>query len=116
MPNNKFQSTCDNSALWVELDDENAQTINGGAEEFTITNEVSNYTMSYKLDGRSAKLKPDYSIGWEAYSGGIISFDKDARSGYQKSKKYNLEDGRTYAFRPNTSTLNIYDFDLYDIT
>jgi hypothetical protein len=110
------QSTSANSALWIELDDEKAQTINGGSEIFTISNEVSNYTMSYKLDGTSDELETGYSQEWTAYSGGTITFDKDGRSGYQKSKEYDLEDGRIYAFRPNTSTRNVYDFQIYDIT
>ncbi|MEO0014636.1 MAG: hypothetical protein RLZZ535_3025 [Cyanobacteriota bacterium] len=102
--------------LFTDLSEQDSEAINGGAESFTLKNEVNNYDMSYNLDGTSARLKPGYSIGWTAYSGGIVSFDKDARSGYQTSRKYNLSNGRIYAFRPNTSTSNQHDFDLYDIT
>lgn len=101
--------------LFTELDPKNAETINGGAERFRVQNEVSNYSMSYDIDGTSDSLQPGYYQDWTAYSGGIISFDSDGRSGFQ-SKEYNLGNGRTYAFRPNSSTSNPYDFELYDIT
>lgn len=101
--------------LFTELDSKNAEAIKGGAESFTIQNEVSNYSMSYSIDGTSATLEPGYSQGWTAYSGGIISFDSDARSGFQ-SQEYNLGNGGIYAFRPNSSTSDPYDFNLYDIT
>lgn len=112
----KLEISVANQNLFTDLTEQDSEAINGGAESFTLKNEVSNYEMSYNLDGRSARLKPNYHIGWTAYSGGAISFDKDVRFGYQKSKKYDLDDGRIYAFRPNTSTSNQYDIDLYDIT
>lgn len=112
----KLEISVAHQELFTDLTEQDSESINGGSEAFTIENDISNYTISYKLDGRSAKLKPNYYVGWEAYSGGTISFDKDVRSGYQKSKEYDLEDGRIYAFKTNTSTSNPYDVDLYDIT
>jgi hypothetical protein len=56
----------------------------------------------------------DYQ-NWIAYSGGIVQFDKDARSGYQPSRNYNLSNGRVYAFRSNRATRNPYDIDIYRI-
>jgi hypothetical protein len=105
-----------NQALFTNLTEQDAQAINGGYETFTIQNDVSNYYMSYSVDGTSARLDPGRYEDWTAYGGGLVEFDKDARSGYQASQTYNLDSGRTYAFRLNTSTSNPYDFDLYDIT
>jgi hypothetical protein len=104
-----------NQDLFTNLTEQDAEAINGGAEQFTIQNDVSNYTMSYSIDGTSDRLQPGYSQGWTAYSGGTIEFDSDGRSGFQ-SKEYDLSNGGIYSFQPNTSTSNPYDFELYDIT
>jgi hypothetical protein len=107
----------DKQNLFTDISPQDSEKYNGGyTERFTLKNEVNNYSMSYSVDGTSARLSSNYYQDWTAYSGGVVEFDRDARSGYQASKTYNLSNGRTYAFRPNTSTSNIYDFDLYDIT
>lgn len=99
---------------FIELDEKSSEAINGGYERFKIQNDVSNYSMSYSVDGTSGRLKPGYYQNWTAYSGGVVEFDADGRSGYQ-SRKYNLGGGRSYSFQPNTSTVNPSDFDLYEI-
>jgi hypothetical protein len=100
-----------------ELDEKSAEAINGGyTEGFTIKNEVGNFNMSYSVDNTPGRLSPNYYQDWTATSGGFVLFDRDTRSGFQSSPRYNLSNGRTYAFRPNTRTANIYDMDLYDIT
>jgi hypothetical protein len=105
-----------NQDLFTDLNEKDAEAINGGFEIFTIQNDVSNYSMAYTLDGSSATLNPNYYVERIAIFGGLIQFDADARSGYQPSQTYNLENGRTYSFQPNYYTSNPYDFDLYDIT
>jgi hypothetical protein len=112
----KLEITAANQDFFTDLTEQDAEAINGGYETFTIENDVSNYKMSYTVDGTSATLDPGYYTNWTAYSGGLVEFDADGRSGYQPSRKYNLGSGRTYSFQPNTSTSNPYDFDLYDIT
>jgi hypothetical protein len=96
---------------------EEIEAINGGyTERFTIKNEVSNLDVSYSVDSALGRLAPNYYEDWTSTSGGFVQFDRDSRSGYQSSPRYNLSNGRIYAFRSNTSTSNIYDIDLYDIT
>jgi hypothetical protein len=104
-----------NKQLFQELKNEVAQQFNGGAERFRIENQVSNYSVGYNVDGTRDRLRPGYYQNWIAYSGGIVQFDKDARSGYQPSRNYNLSNGRVYAFRSNRATRNPYDIDIYRI-
>jgi hypothetical protein len=111
----KLEISVAHQELFTDLTEQDSESINGGAESFTIEND-SNYNIGYSVDGTSDKIQSNYYHDWTAYSGGIVLFDKDGRSGYQRSRKYNLSSGRTYAFKPNTSTSNPYDVDLYDIT
>jgi hypothetical protein len=100
---------------FTELDEKSSVSVNGGYESFSIQNDVSNYTMSYSVDKTRGRLKPGHYENWTAYSGGVVEFDTDSRSGYQPSRKYNLSSGRTYSFQPNTSTANPNDVSLYEI-
>jgi len=83
-------------------------------EVFTLINRTNNVTVYYTLDGSSApRLRSGNRTTWTAYSGGIIRFDADARSGVTSWKSYNLANGINYYFRPNNYTSNRSDFDLY---
>ena len=99
----------------IELNDENAETISGGYELFTIKNQT-NYNVGYSVDGKVWKHKPNYIWRWLTFGKGIINFDTDGRLGVESYKKYNLSSGKTYAFRDNKSTSDPYDIELYDIT
>jgi hypothetical protein len=111
-----LESVSANQDLWIELNDENAQTISGGAKEvFTIEN-PTDYDGIYYIDGKDYRHKPDEAWTYTVYKGGRISFDKDGRDGVESQKKYNLSNGHTYAFQYNTSTSDRYDIDLYKIS
>lgn len=114
--NKIFDTTSTNQDLFIELNDAKAETVSGGYEVFTIYNETD-YNVEYSIDGTLTKFaQPGASSVWTAYSGGIVEFDIDGRSGYKELKKYNLANGGVYAFRDNKSTPgNPYDIELYDI-
>ena len=103
--------------LFTELNDEKAETISGGAEVFRIRNRT-NATVRYTIDGTRASLRaslPGGSALWRAFSGGIVSFDKDIRSNVNQNQKYNLANGQVYQFQYNKQTRNPYDIDLYRV-
>ena len=112
--NKRLENTFTNRDL-IELNDENAETISGGYELFTIKNQT-NYNVGYSVDGKIWQHKPNYIWRWSTSEEGIINFDTDGRLGVKSYKKYNLAGGKTYAFRDNTSTFDPYDIELYDIT
>ncbi len=109
------QSALQNLALVEEIDEQAAETVSGG-ERFTIYNET-NVRIPYAVDGKQT-TRPYGGSGsvWTTGKGGTISFDYDfGRSGVQ-SRKYNLADGRKYAFRYDTRTPYGQDIELFDIT
>jgi hypothetical protein len=114
MSNN--QTILQNLALVEEIDEQAAQTVSGGLERFTIRNET-NVRIPYAVDGKQTTRPYGGSASdWTTGKGGTISFDYDfGRSGVQ-SRKYNLSDGRIYAFRYDTRTGYENDIELYDIT
>lgn len=82
---------------------------------FTVKNKTQ-YDITHVLDGKSFKQKPNESLIFTAYSGGIIKFDSDGRKDYVQNKSYNLSNGRTYEFQNNNSTPgNPYDIELYKV-
>jgi hypothetical protein len=110
----------DKQTLWSdfgaveELSEQAAETISGGAESFSLYN-ATNQSIPYILDGNLFGLKPGQQGTFTTAGDGIILFDEDTRDGLQ-AKAYNLRDGGSYAFKPNTSTPNNpYDLDLYKI-
>lgn len=110
------QNILQNLALVEELDEQAAETVSGGLEKFTIRNET-NVRMPYAVDGTQTTRPYGGSVSvWTTSKGGSISFDYDfGRSGVQ-SRKYNLANGRTYAFRYDTKTPYSQDIELFDIT
>ncbi len=108
-----LEITSANQDLFTNLNAEDAETISGGAEVFTIRNNTL-YNITYTVDGKSWTHRPNESWTWTAYNGGIIGFDRDVRSNVRDYKSYNLADGKIYAFQNNNNTLgNPYDIDLY---
>jgi hypothetical protein len=102
--------------ILVDLTEEDAETISGGAERFTIRNETKT-RIPYAVDGTQTTRPHGGSVSvWTTGKGGTISFDTDfGRAGVQL-RKYNLADGRTYAFRLDTRTPYADDLELYDVT
>jgi hypothetical protein len=110
-----------NQNLWSEfgaveeLSEQAAETISGGYEVFTIYNKTG-YNITHVLDGKAFRLKPNEYDRYTAFSGGIIKFDTDGRSGYKQNKTYNLGDGHVYEYQDNKSTRgNPYDIELYTV-
>lgn len=101
----------------MDLNDEDAQTISGGATEvFTVRNRTSNAIIDYFVDGKaSGKQGTGTGLIWTAYSGGIIHFDADLRSDVYVSKKYDLSNGRIYEFQDDPTPGNPYDIELYTV-
>ena len=113
--NNLLQITSAHQDLFIDLNDEKAETISGGYEVFTIKNNTR-YNVGYNVDGRSWIHKPGEVWIWTSFRGGIIKFDQDGRSGVESYKKYNLANGGIYQFQDNRSTGgNPFDIELYDI-
>ena len=102
--------------LFVELNDQSAETISGGAYEvFTIGNKTSE-NISYNVDKTWWFHRPNEKWVWTTFNGGKITFDQDIRSGsyYKDDKTYNLSNGGEYAFGYNNYTSgNPFDIDLY---
>jgi hypothetical protein len=113
-----IDKTTADSDLFVDLNQEYAQTISGGnTERFTVYNQTKDpiVRIPYKVDGVETNRPYGDSV-WTTGKGGIITFDYDfGRSGTQQ-RTYNLADGRNYAFRPDTRTAYTGDIDLFDIT
>jgi len=106
------------SDLFVDLNQEYAETISGGNTEiFTVYNQTIDpiVRVPYTVDGVRTN-RPYGDSEWTTGKGGIIEFDYDfGRSGVQL-RKYNLENGRKYAFRADTRTAYTGDIELFDIT
>ncbi len=112
--NKMLESTSANQDLLVDLNETDSETLSGGSERFTVRNETT-VRIPYTVDGTKT-TRPYGDSVWTTGRGGIIDFDTDfGREGVQ-SRKYNLADGRTYAFRYDTRTSYDKDIDLYDIT
>lgn len=109
-----LEITSANQALFTNLNAEDAETISGGAEVFTIKNST-NLDVFYTIDGGVLqKLGPNGAVARTANNGGIIRFDADVRNNYQQYKSYNLAHNRVYAFENNNNTPgNPFDYDLY---
>ncbi|NEO45012.1 MAG: hypothetical protein F6K55_13120 [Moorea sp. SIO4A3] len=104
-----------NQDLFIDLNDQDAETISGGYEVFTIGNKTP-YNINYTVDGTLWTHKPNETWTWTSYSGGTIKFDEDVRSNYINYKEYDLANGGVYEFQYNNYTPgNPYDIDIYDI-
>ncbi len=110
------QSCLKSFGLIEELDEQAAETISGGYEVFEVKNKTG-YNIPYTVDGKTTgDPSPGSDRIWTAYSGGIIEFDADGRTGYQLYKKYDLVEGGVYEFQDNIKTDgNPYDIDLYRV-
>ncbi|MEH2237648.1 hypothetical protein [Nostoc sp.] len=101
--------------LLEELDEQSAETINGGYEVFTIRNKTG-YNINFFLDNTSFTQSPNDANVYTASSGGIIEFDTDGRNDYKQFQKYDLANGGVYEFQDNKNTPgNPYDIDLYSV-
>ena len=102
--------------LVQELDNKAAETISGGLERFTVRNETD-IRIPYTVDGTKTTRPYGGSASvWTTGKGGKIDFDYDFGLSGVQSRKYNLADGRTYAFRYDTRTPYDEDIELFDIT
>jgi hypothetical protein len=110
-----LEITSANQHLLVDLNEEDAETISGGYEVFTVKNKT-NYNVGYSVDNKSWTHKPNESWIWTAHSGGTIKFDVDGRADVTHYKSYNLANGGIYEFQDNKSTSgNPYDIELYSV-
>ncbi|PHM06621.1 hypothetical protein [Nostoc sp. 'Peltigera malacea cyanobiont' DB3992] len=109
-----LETTSANQDLFVDLNEKDAETVSGGLEVFTVRNETGG-RIPYTVDGTLTNRPYGDSV-WTTGRGGIIDFDTDFGLSGVQSRKYNLADGRTYAFRYDTTTSYTEDIDLYDIT
>ena len=106
-----------NQDLFTKLNDENAETISGGRfERFIISNQTKNIRIPYTVDGkRTPNPNPGRRVLWTTNRGGIVNFDFDFRRPGVQSRKFNLANGRRYAFRLNKRTRNPFDINLYKV-
>lgn len=104
----------DNPELAMGLNEKDAETISGGAQEvFTMRNKTK-YNITYTLDGKNWLHRPGEEWIWTTYQGGKVTFDIDGRKEYKEFKSYNLSNGKIYEFQDNNYTKgNPYDIDLY---
>ncbi|MDZ8077958.1 MAG: hypothetical protein RMY36_021180 [Nostoc sp. SerVER01] len=109
-----LESTSANQDLFVDLNEKDAETVSGGLETFTVRNQT-NLRIPYTVDGEQTNRPYGDSV-WTTGKGGEIDFDYDFGVPGVQSRKYNLNNGRTYAFRYDTRTDYGQDIDLYDVT
>jgi hypothetical protein len=111
-----LESISANQDLFVDLNEKDAETVSGGAiERFTISNQT-NVRIPYTVDGTQTTRPYGGSVSnWTTGKGGEIRFDYDFGLPGVQLRKYNLVDGRKYAFRYDTRTLYGKDIDLYRI-
>ncbi|MBD2527883.1 hypothetical protein [Nostoc sp. FACHB-133] len=102
MSNTDIKITATNQELFMDLNEEDAETISGG-EVFTIKN-LTKYNINYTIDNEQYNVKSGRSNN-DIYTpyGGIIKF----RVG-NKLKSGNLADGKIYAFRPSRDGFDLY--------
>ena len=107
-------------SLWAdfgvveELTEQEAETISGGAELFTLVNNT-NADIPFTIDGYLFGLPAGYEGIFATAGNGIITFDSDVQPGIQ-ANSYNLADGGRYVFlADNRTATNPYDFDLASI-
>ncbi|NEQ63441.1 MAG: hypothetical protein F6K53_41450 [Moorea sp. SIO4A1] len=106
-----------NQDLFVDLNQTDSETVSGGGwERFTVANQTRSVTIPYAVDGKKTRFpKPGQKSVWTTNKGGIISFDYDFRRPGVQRRKYNLSNGRKYAFRLDTRTAYKYDIELFRI-
>ncbi|MEH2463018.1 hypothetical protein [Nostoc sp.] len=111
-----LESTFANQDLLVDLNEKDAEIVSGGLERFTIRNETD-VRIPYAVDGKQTSYPYGGSVStWTTGKGGTVDFDYDFGLPGVQSRKYNLADGRTYAFRYDTRTSYSQDIELFDIT
>lgn len=107
---------CGNQDPFIELNDENAETISGGRFERFIISNQTNIRIPYTVDRRRTPFpNPRQRVLWTTNRGGIVNFDFDFRRPGVQSQKFNLANGRRYAFRLNKRTRNPFDINLYNV-
>jgi len=90
-----LERTSANQDLFVDLNENDAETVSGGSEVFTVRNETGG-RIPYAVDGTQT-TRPYGDSVWTTGRGGIIDFDYDFGLSGVQSRKYNLADGHTYA-------------------
>ena len=110
-----LEITATTQDLFTDLNKEDAEAISGGYQEVFEVQNKTKYYVGYVIDGEKHTLSPGDFYTEVAYNGGIIKFDLDRRKGKVQLKKYNLKNGRIYAFKENKRTKIPYDVDLYDV-
>ncbi|OKH15941.1 hypothetical protein FACHB389_35570 [Nostoc calcicola FACHB-389] len=104
-----FETASANQDLFIGLNQEDGETINGGVEEkFTIKNKT-NFDITHLVDGVSWTLKPNESVDWTAWGGGILKFDTDGRNDYVNERSYDLENGKKYEFQKDLLAINLFE-------
>ena len=106
-----LKTTCTSPDLFVDLNEKIAETISGGVETFTITNNIDN-SITYYIDGAEYTQEPDSTIRWATTGTGKVEFDYSFESGYQ-GITWDLIDGSANEFQYDSATSNPYDFDLF---
>ncbi|NEO79660.1 hypothetical protein [Moorena sp. SIO4G3] len=114
-----------NQDLFVDLNQTDSETVSGGGflsifglgkrEKFTVSNQT-HLRIPYSVDGKQTSYPyAGVDVTWTTRKGGKIAFDYDfGRPGVQR-RKYNLSNGRKYAFRLDTRTAYKYDIELFRI-
>ncbi|MDZ8088933.1 MAG: hypothetical protein RMY16_25800 [Nostoc sp. DedQUE12b] len=111
--NTMLESTSANQHLFVDLNENDAETLSGGLETFTIYNETG-LRIPYTVDG-TLTVRPYGDSEWTTGQGGIIKFDYDFGLEGVQLRTYNLADGGKYAFRYDARTSYAQDIELYTI-
>jgi hypothetical protein len=99
MSNTNIKNTATNQALLMDLNEKDAETINGGQLKGSEIKNLTNKSIDYTVDGEKYITNPK-NDDFIAYERGQLRF-----KGGQKQ----LEDGRIYAFKPSNGGIGLYD-------
>ncbi|MCW5313753.1 hypothetical protein GTQ43_08025 [Nostoc sp. KVJ3] len=103
------QSILQNFGLVEEIDEQAAEIISGGY--ITIKN-TTNQPITYSIDGVSTVIKSGATQKIVTQLDGELRFDRDIRDEKVRVRDYDLEDGKTYEFRPDTAKKDFW-IDIY---
>ena len=106
----KNQSILQNFGLGEEIDEQAAEIISGGY--VTIKN-TTNQPITYSIDGVSTVIKSGATQKIVTQLDGELRFDRDIRDERVRVRDYDLEDGHTYEFQPDTAKKDNW-IDIYD--
>ncbi|OLT58770.1 hypothetical protein [Moorena bouillonii] len=119
-----MSTICANPDLFVDLNQKDAETVSGGRvaqggvnqnEIFKIESQIRFTRVRYFVDDEAGRLRFGRNALWFTDKGGKVTFDfLPFRRGFQ-AKTVNVDNGRKYAFKFDTSTPRPLDIKLVDI-